>query len=70
MLSLYGVFMLCYFYVIALCGELRVFVERSESLWTSKRKVTHISSTYFYYRISVFSSMHDRWNYSTVLQNA
>jgi hypothetical protein len=37
-------------------------VERTERSWTSKRQVTHISSTYFYYCISVFSSMHDRWN--------
>jgi hypothetical protein len=42
--------------------ERTCLVERSERVWTPKRQVTHISSTYFYYCISVFSSMHDRWN--------
>jgi hypothetical protein len=35
-------------------------VERTERSWTSKRQVTHISSTYFYYALVIFSSMHDR----------
>jgi hypothetical protein len=37
-------------------------VDRSEKIVIFKRQVTHILSTYFYYCISVFSSMHDRWN--------
>jgi hypothetical protein len=54
----YVMLFLCYSFV----QRATYFAERSESSWTSKRQVTHISSTYFYYCISVFSSMHDRWN--------
>jgi hypothetical protein len=61
MLLLYGVFMLCYFYVIA-CTESYVFLLREVKDHDLQRQLAHISSTYFYYCISVFSSMHDRWN--------
>jgi hypothetical protein len=30
--------------------------------WLLPRQVTHILSTYFYYCIRIFSSMHDGWN--------
>jgi hypothetical protein len=36
-------------------------VERIEGSWTSKRQVTHMFPTYFYYALVSFSSMHDRW---------
>jgi hypothetical protein len=62
MFVLYCVFMLCYFCAIALYGELRVLLREVKVRGLQKRQVTHISSTYFYYCISVFSSMHDRWN--------
>jgi hypothetical protein len=54
----YVVLFQCYSFV----RRATCLVERSESSSTSKRQVPHISSTHFYYCISVFSSMHDRWN--------
>jgi hypothetical protein len=53
MFELYGVFMLCYFCAIV-CAKSYVLVERSGKIVFFKRQVTHISSTYFYYCISVF----------------
>jgi hypothetical protein len=58
-LSWTSVFMLCTS-IATDWKERTCLVERSERVWTPKRQVTHISSTYFYYCISVFSSMHDR----------
>jgi hypothetical protein len=54
-------FMLCYFCAIALYGELHVLLREVKDRDLQKASDTHIFYV-LYYCISVFSSMHDRWN--------
>jgi hypothetical protein len=61
MFVLYGVFMLCYFSCFV--QRATCLVERSEKIMIFKKESdTHVFYLLFYYFISVFSSMHDRWN--------
>jgi hypothetical protein len=54
-------FRLCYFYAIV-CAKSYVISEKSEKIvFFKKASDTHIFYLFYYY-ISVFSSMHDRWN--------
>jgi hypothetical protein len=62
MFLLYGVFMLCYFYVIACTESYVLSWEKWKIVIFKKASDTHISYLFFYYCISIFSSMHDRWN--------
>jgi hypothetical protein len=51
--------MLCYFCAIV-CAKSYVISEKSEKIvFFKKARDTH-SSTYFYYALVIFSSMHDR----------
>jgi hypothetical protein len=60
-LSLYGVFMLCYFLAIVV-RRTTCLVERREASCSSERQVTHISLTHFTHALVYFTScsMHDR----------
>jgi hypothetical protein len=60
--------MLCYLCVVVVRSA-SYLVERTERSWTSKRQVTHISSTYFYYAL-VFSVVCMIGGISNALQSA
>jgi hypothetical protein len=50
-----------YLYIIDWFEEPYVLLREEKGFKLQKASDTH-ASTYFYYCISVFSSMHDRWN--------